>query len=208
MTHDNGLQNAIHQPLYREINLESERKELKFPWDESEDLEFQNREFHCSIHQMFSHEIRSIRWRFWRLLQLVGRHHELGNRSSERLYRVQMSRSIQTEVFGGDLDAMCDTLNSYRKKITSLREELESIEDSNRESTQSFAKFQESVASILWVKAKDEERRAIELAQLKNEMSQLSANHESQKTKLKEQDVLIQYYIQELRELELLSRGY
>lgn len=205
MTHNHGLKNTSNKPF--DIKREGASKpNVWIPHGgEQVDPGSQNLTPLGSIHQTIANEIRSIHRRFCNLIHLYEHSWAISNPLLDAAALLKHDRAVQSEIIGGDLDAMCSTLDSYRNQITSLLEKMASMDRSHRESLQSSIQYRESVSSALWIKWKDEERRAVELAQLRNQLSLLSGSHKSQEIKLREQDVLIRYYIRELRELELIA---
>jgi hypothetical protein len=205
MTHNHGLQNTSNKPF----GIKREDASYRNEWIPHKGQRFdpgsQNVTPQGSIHQTIANEIHSIHRRFCNLMRLYEHYRVINNPLPDGAAPLKHDRAVQSEIIGGDLDAMCSTLDSYRNQITSLLEKMASMDRSHRDSLQSSTQYRESVSSALWIKWKHEERRAVELAQLRNQLSLLSESHKSQEIKLREQDVLIRYYITELRELELIS---
>lgn len=205
MTHNHGLQNTSNKPF--DIKREDVYKTNARVPHGGERIHpgSPNVTPLGSIHPRIANEIHSIHRRFCNLIHLYEHYWVISNPVSDAAVAFKYDRAVQSEIIGGDLDAMCSTLDSYRNQITSLLGKMASMDRSHQESLQSSIQYRESVSSALWIKWKDEERRAVELAQLRNQLSLLSESHKTQEIKLREQDVLIRYYIRELRELELIA---
>ena len=108
----------------------------------------------------------------------------------------------QTELFGGEVEAMGDRLLLYRNRIKTLEDRLSKETAHRYRLEREQAESRSVLAQVTSERDREGEANERVIAQLKKEVHSLRESGQLQEIKLKDHDRLINFYIEEVKSLE------